>query len=570
MALNAGTNLGAYQIVAAIGAGGMGEVYRARDTRLDRDVAIKVLPPAFAADAGRRERFEREAKAVAALSHPNIVAIHDTGVHEGQAFVVMELLHGDTLRAALEDGALPLRKAIDVGVQVARGLAAAHDKGLVHRDLKPDNVFLLTDGQVKILDFGLARHTDAGSGVTETRAAITDPGTVVGTAGYMAPEQVRSQAVDARTDLFAFGAVLYEILSGRQAFRGETPADTMFAVVKEDPPDLTASQASIPPGLDRIVRHCLEKNPEERFQSARDVAFALEALSGSGPATGLPLVSGAPAPAGRRWWVAGFAAGVAAAGAVAAGWAIVSKPTPSASVCAAGLEPAAIGTMASATSGESLEIDPALSPDGKLLAYAAGTARRMRVYVRPVGGGRVIQLSDASDAFEYQPRWSPDGTQILYVTRTEVRVAPSLGGASRRIATGSISSAAWSPDGTRILVARGRELSIALLDGGTETALATARVGLYQCDWSADGARVACAFGNIQYVRPGEAFGNLGPSGLVVVSAADGQIAEVVEPRDLNTSPGTVDASSATWRGDTLQEWQHAFYRSPNTVWRMG
>ena len=316
MSLTTGTRLGAYEIIASVGSGGMGEVYRARDTRLNRDVAVKVLPPGFADDPDRRARFEREAQAVAALSHPNIVAIHDTGlqppVADGQGtivkpllYVVMELLSGQTLRERLVAGAIPVRKAVDIAVQIARGLGAAHGKGLVHRDLKPENVFLVEDGQVKILDFGLARQatTPDHSGASQTIAA-TDPGTVMGTVGYMAPEQVRGQAVDARADVFAFGAVLYEMISGTSAFRRETAADTMTAILTQDPPELVGSRPDFPASLDRIIRHCLEKNPNERFQSARDIAFALEALSGSNTSTtsasGLMAASSAPAPTPKR------------------------------------------------------------------------------------------------------------------------------------------------------------------------------------------------------------------------------------------------------------------------------
>jgi len=281
MPLTTGTPVGPYEILAPIGAGGMGEVYRARDLRLNRDVAMKVLPAAFAQDAERLARFGREAKAVAALSHPNILAIFDTGTHDGLAFVVTELLDGEALRDRLRAGALPVRKAVEIAVQIARGLAAAHAKGIVHRDLKPENVFTLHDGQVKILDFGLARQTLTGSGATETAAGITDPGVVMGTVGYMAPEQVRGQTADARTDLFALGVVLYEMLSGERAFKCETAAETMTAILKDDPPDLGGSRPDLSPALDRIVRHCLEKNPAERFQTARDVAFALEAFPGS-------------------------------------------------------------------------------------------------------------------------------------------------------------------------------------------------------------------------------------------------------------------------------------------------
>ena len=287
-AMNPGTRLGPYEIVSLLGAGGMGEVFRARDTRLQREVAIKVLPASFAHDATRRARFERETQAVAALSHTNILAIFDTGVHDGQLFAVTELLDGNTLRARLDTGALPTKKAIDIATQVARGLAAAHEKGIVHRDLKPENVFLLRDGQVKILDFGLATTPTTSGGTSETLAAMTDPGTVMGTVGYMSPEQVRGQALDARTDLFALGAVLYEMLSGTRAFRGDTPADVATAVLREEPPEMASPRGDLPPALERIVRHCLERNPAERFQSARDVAFALETLSGSAVAAPTP------------------------------------------------------------------------------------------------------------------------------------------------------------------------------------------------------------------------------------------------------------------------------------------
>jgi Tol biopolymer transport system component len=534
----------------------MGEVYKARDTRLDRTVAIKVLPDAFARNADRLARFEREARAVAAISHPNILDIHDVGSDSGRTFVVTELLDGETLRGRLERGALPVRKAIEIGIQITRGLAAAHDKGIVHRDLKPENVFLVADGQVKILDFGLAQAAAVPGAAfdgaqareapglhhalsdTPTAAAATDPGTVLGTAGYMAPEQVRGQASDARTDLFAFGAVLYEMVGGTRAFKGDTAADTMTAILKEDPPDLVESRPDLSPALDRIVRHCLEKNPAERFQSARDVAFALEALSGSGTGPhARPTPEKGAAASKRRWIAAGFAGGLVMAAAAVATWWFAAGSAQPQGPCGSGAMPLAIGGMAQVTPGEGLEIDPALSPDGKLLAYAAGSARRMRVYVRPVAGGRAIPLSEGADAFEFQPRWSPDGNQVLYLTQDEVRVAPSLGGASRRIASGGVCAAAWSPDGTRILVVRPAALSIAPLDGNPERELGSAPEDPYQCDWSREGDRIACAFGNGQGVTPGPAFGNIAPSGIVVGRATGGPFVELVARRGLNQSP---------------------------------
>ena len=284
MALTSGTKLGPYEIQSPLGAGGMGEVYRARDSRLGRDVAIKVLPEAFARDAERLRRFETEARSIAALNHPNILSIHDIGAYEGAPYLVSECLEGQSLREELSDGALPLRRAVDYGIQIAQGLAAAHDKGIVHRDLKPENVFVTRDERVKILDFGLAKlaRSEASSDDGATMEALpTSIGTVLGTVGYMSPEQVRGAPADARSDIFALGAILYEMLFGQRAFRRDTSAETMTAILKEDPPELSLTGKPISPALERIVRRCLEKNPLQRFQSARDLAFNLEGLSGT-------------------------------------------------------------------------------------------------------------------------------------------------------------------------------------------------------------------------------------------------------------------------------------------------
>ncbi len=290
MALTAGTKLGPYDIQSLLGAGGMGEVYRARDARLDRIVAIKVLPASYSADGVRLQRFVQEARAAAALNHPNILSIFDIGEEGGAPYIVSELLEGQTLRERIRSGPLSTRKAIDYALQVARGLAAAHEKGIVHRDLKPENLFLTNDERVKILDFGLAKltrpETDANAEAA-TVQANTEPGQIMGTVGYMSPEQVRGKPADYRSDIFAFGSILYEMLSGERAFRGDSPVDTMSAILKEEPVELSETGRNIPPALERMVRHCLEKNPAQRFQSTGDLAFNLESLTDASVASSM-------------------------------------------------------------------------------------------------------------------------------------------------------------------------------------------------------------------------------------------------------------------------------------------
>jgi hypothetical protein len=318
MTLSTGTRLGPYEILSPLGAGGMGEVYRARDERLKRDVAIKVLPASYSQDADRLRRFELEAQAAGALNHPNITAVYDLGAHDGAPYIVTELLEGETLRARLAGGALAVRKAIEYAVQIAKGLAAAHEKGIIHRDLKPENLFLTRDGRVKILDFGLAKLTQTeGPGGQQTNlptaTAGTEAGVVMGTLGYMSPEQVKGHPADQRSDLFSFGAILYEMLSGSRAFHRDSAAETISAILREDPPDLSATNRNVPPGLDRIVSHCLEKSPGSRFQSAGDIAFDLESL-----ATAPAAVSGVLRPARRRLgWRAAVGLALVVASAVA-------------------------------------------------------------------------------------------------------------------------------------------------------------------------------------------------------------------------------------------------------------
>jgi eukaryotic-like serine/threonine-protein kinase len=325
--LVSGSHLGRYRIMAPLGAGGMGEVYRATDSRLDRQVAIKVLPPQFVLDKDRLARFEREAKAVAALSHPNILGIHDFGTEQGQNFAVMELLEGQTLRQRMEETVLPWRKAVEIALAIADGLAAAHAKGIIHRDLKPDNIFLTADGRVKILAFGLARiePPTLPSGDTPTNTfhpAQTEAGMILGTVGYMSPEQVRAQEVDVRSDIFSLGCVLYEMVGGEKAFARQSAIETMTAILHEEPPDLAESGKHVPLELNRLIGHCLEKSREQRFQSAHDLAYALKAVLHSSNAAERIAVPRRAAGQSSRFWIAASAMLLAVA--VGSGWLLVS------------------------------------------------------------------------------------------------------------------------------------------------------------------------------------------------------------------------------------------------------
>jgi hypothetical protein len=470
VSLPPGTRLGRYEVLTPLGAGGMGEVYRARDTRLERDVAIKILPASLAHDADRLARFEREAKAVAALSHPNILALHDAGTEGGTTFAVTELLEGESLRERLVQGPIPVRRAVDVATQVARGLSAAHAKGLVHRDLKPENVFLVGDGQVKILDFGLAKTSDASSGAdaTATNMAMTDPGTVLGTVGYMAPEQVRGHAIDARTDLFALGAVLYEMITGQRAFRRDTAAETMTAILREEPPDLPAPQLAQAPVLDRIIRHCLEKNPAERFQSARDVAFALESMSGTTGTTGTVGTTGAAAPSrvsSRAVAAATFL--VIAAGAVAwlSGYLHVGRATSTgAAISDIRYQPV--------TFDEGFVFAARFARDGRTVVYSADWETQARdVFVTSIDnvGARALGYKGA-DLLAV----APDGAIAILMNGTIPAGNPygrsgtvaraSLTGGAPRGELDQVQFADFAPDGTIAVSRRPKDSTAATIE----------------------------------------------------------------------------------------------------------
>jgi serine/threonine protein kinase len=304
-----GQRLGSYEIIDKLGEGGMGEVWRGRDERLNRSVAVKILPADIAGDPSRRSRFEQEARALGALSHPNIVAVYDVGQDSGRSYIVSELVDGESLRAVIDRGPLPVRRVVDYAVQMADALAAAHELGIVHLDFKPENVMLTRAGRVKVLDFGLAKQSAAPTGDKTATIALTEPGVVMGTVGYMSPEQIRGEAVDARTDIFGFGCVLYEMITGRRVFRAGSSVDTMHSILHEDPPEFEAG-ASLPPALGAIARRCIEKRPDQRFQSAADFAFALRGIGGSGPSADHPQIAGPSIS--RRMWPALIAASAGA------------------------------------------------------------------------------------------------------------------------------------------------------------------------------------------------------------------------------------------------------------------
>ena len=453
MILTNGTRLGPYEIIAPLGAGGMGEVYRARDTKLGRDVAVKVLPADLANDPESLSRFEREARAVAQLSHPNILAIHDFGRQGETAYAVMELLEGETLRARLEHGALPARKAAELAVQIAEGLGAAHEKGIVHRDLKPENLWVTKEGRLKILDFGLAKRSSptlVPESPTLSMERHTDPGKVMGTVGYMSPEQVRGEAVDHRSDIFSFGAVLYEMLAGRKAFARNTASDTQAAILRDDPPEIAAGSSGPSPALQRIVQHCLEKKPGERFQSARDIAFDLQALSGSTTAASGPSI--AVTRRGLRLWLTVIAIavvlGVAGLWLYRAAQKAGLRSSAEPSYRQMSFRPQAIFQAAFAPDGETIIFSAALEGNvPELFVIRPGEPEPHSLGLPP--GTHLLSISSKGElAVLTNARYV---AQRLFIgTLAQV----SLGGTAPRELKENVRQADWSPDGSELAIIR--------------------------------------------------------------------------------------------------------------------
>jgi eukaryotic-like serine/threonine-protein kinase len=482
MPLVAGSLLDSYEIVALLGAGGMGEVYRARDGALKRDVAIKVLPANWSRDPERLRRFEREAQATAALNHPNIISIFHIGKNNGTPYIVTELLLGETLRDHLRKGPMRLREVVDAGAALAAGLAAAHGAGVVHRDLKPENIFLTKDSRIKILDFGLAR-LDPLTATTAEDPTITfrqdsEPGRVLGTIGYMSPEQVRGEVVDARSDIFAVGVILYELLTGKRPFQKSSQVETMTAILNEDPTAISQFAPDLSPGLQKIVIRCLAKNPEQRFQHASDLGFALEALSDSGraalPAADLGVRS-------KRWiWVGAAVSALA----IGAGLVVWLKQPPTVPVVEAVNELSNDGQV-KANSGR-------LLTDGSRIYFDEGSVGNYRIAQIAVTGGPTAIVPTGLDNAQITAL-SQDGSTLLGAAG-DASVLPLLAiplpaGEPRRLGAIQIYDADYFPDG-RILFSVGSDLSIAENDGSNPHRILTAGGLIADPAISADGKHV--------------------------------------------------------------------------------
>jgi Tol biopolymer transport system component len=508
MALTPGTRLSQYEILSPLGAGSMGEVYRARDTRLDRDVAIKVLPELVSSSPERLQRFEVEAKAAAALNHPNILAVYQMGTYAGVPYLVSELLEGKTLAESVRRGPLPLRKAIDYGVQIAHGLAAAHEKGIVHRDLKPDNLFVTKDGRVKILDFGLAKVVAPKDAAANAAPTLTLPGVAIGTVGYMSPEQVRGLETDHRTDIFAFGAILYEMVMGRGTFDRPTSADTMSAILNEDPAPISELAPETPVGFQRVVRRCLEKNPEQRFQSASDLAFALEALSDSGVSS----PSGAHAIRRDGSNVSGRGPGEtrirgtkhddllrsrAAIMAVALVIAFVGVV-----LAYFWMRPAAVPTVSNYVQLTHDGLPKSLiGTDGSRLYLGLGVGSSASFTFHDfaemsTAGGEPRQISIMPSPDMVPVGLSPDGSQLLVVDgrgappRGPMWTLPILGGSPRRLGDIAGETAAWSPDGKMLAYSNLSDLFVAKADGTEARKLLTVKGDIKNIAWSPDASHL--------------------------------------------------------------------------------
>jgi len=484
MTLSPNTTLGHYTVISKIGAGGMGEVYRARDTRLDREVAIKLLPPEVSSDSDRLQRFEQEARATSALNHPNILTVYDIGTHNGSPYIVAELLEGEELRDRLDAGTISMRKVVEYAQQIVSGLSAAHGKGIVHRDLKPENLFITNDDRVKILDFGLAklraRFNDEQASEDETRKVITNPGVVMGTVGYMSPEQVRGEKSDQRSDIFSFGAILHEMITGRRAFRRDTMAETMTAILREEPEELSASNPNINPALERIVNRCLEKKPERRFHSAHDLGFALESLYGPTSSSGSALTtqaSEAVAETTRSQWryrLPWIVAAISILGllSILALTLVRSRRSESAPVVSrfVVMAPDKVSTLFS----------PELSPDGRDLVFAALKEGTPTLWIRPLTSLTATEIP-GSEGVTNPHFWSPDSRSIAFPVGGQLKRLDLPGGNPKilcAIPSGTAGvGGTWNKEGVILFSSAGKIFRVSANGGNPELVIGDDKPG---------------------------------------------------------------------------------------------
>ena len=529
MATATADSIGPYRAIRQLGAGGMGEVFLAYDDHLGRNIALKLLPDHLASDADHLTRLRNEARTASSLNHPNIVTIYDIGRDDGRAFVAMEYVDGHTLRELLRAGQLPVKKALQIAAQIADGLAAAHKRGLVHRDLKPDNIMITSEGLVKILDFGLAKSIELESG------DVSEPGTIVGTYAYMSPEQARAGEVDYRSDQFSFGAILYELLTGRRAFDGASGVETLFMVVRDEPPALSVVAPGVPPPVRWIVDRCLSKDAEDRYVStrdlARDIQYIRDHFSETGVSTPIRERESLATRIRRRWPVAAMIAFALAAGSLMTAW--VRKP-----------EPRAITSERYLTySGH--DFAPAVSPDGKLIAFASNRDGVQKIWLKQVSGGSEVALTSGPDDF---PRFSPDSSAVIYVRADrEQRTAslwrvPVVGGEARRILD-HVFTAEYSPDGTKLAFTRN------LVQGST------ARSTLYVANADGSAPRELLRLDNVGASHP-----RWSPDqkSIAIVDARGGRVTQTVTIVDAETGAAKVltvppkagEISSVVWSRD--------------------
>jgi len=492
MGLSSGIKLGPYEIVAPVGAGGMGEVYRARDTRLDRTVAIKILPEYLSCNAEAKQRFDREARAISSLNHPNICHLYDIGSQDGTDYLVMEFLEGETLADRLRRGAMPLNEIFRVGIAVAEALSVAHRQGLVHRDLKPGNIMLTESCGVKLLDFGLAKAAGTAcapnsapllSAVATVNSAspqlspLTTAGALVGTIQYMSPEQIEGREADARSDIFAFGAVLYEMVTGRRAFEGKSQISVASAILEKEPQPIKEIQRSAPAALDHLIRTCLAKNPEERYQSALDIKLQLRWIAEIGIAeTGQDLRTSDPGPGWRKILAWSLPTVLALAALVVAASYFVSRPTPASPLIVSLIPPAGVFPDIAGRNGP-----PQISLDGKKVAFVGCKtvsasasivgSKSCSIWVRSLNSGDTHEVAGTGGG--YAPFWSPDGREIGFFADGKLKRVAADGGAVQLICDAEDArGGSWASSGTIIFSAtRGSPIFRVPADGGTPLAM---------------------------------------------------------------------------------------------------